>query len=105
MRHQVGLFERLRMRPPYVQRGLARPFHFRRDGKAVNSWGMHKFISTEEWEVEEEEEVKVEDMDRMEFVCACEDDGACELKHERPAETLRERIALFCRFLRGEASS
>jgi hypothetical protein len=81
---------------------------------------MHKFISTEdlegsggfirddcfalrctvtvieEWEVEEEEEeVKVEDIDRLGFVCACEDDGACELKHERPPETLRERIALF----------
>ncbi|CAL5078213.1 unnamed protein product [Urochloa decumbens] len=89
-------------------------------------WGYPKFIAAKDLErssflkddcfavrckvtvVEEreavEEDVTAEDMERVGVVCPCKDD-ACEFKHERPAQTLWEKIALYCRFVRGEASS
>ncbi|CAL5091522.1 unnamed protein product [Urochloa decumbens] len=89
-------------------------------------WGYAKFIAAEKLErsglleddcfavrctvtvVDErgavEGNVTAEDMDRVGVVCPCKD-GSCQFKHERPAETLWEKIALICRFICGEASS
>ncbi|CAL5010287.1 unnamed protein product [Urochloa decumbens] len=88
-------------------------------------WGYPKFIAAKKLErsilrddcfavrctvtvVEEraavEEDVTEEDVERVELVCLCKDDS-CGFKHERPAQTLREKIALICRFICGDASS
>ncbi|CAN6202971.1 unnamed protein product [Urochloa humidicola] len=94
--------------------------------KAGFEWGCPKFIAAEDLErlmflrddgfavrctvtvVEErvaaEGDVTAEDMEMVGVVCPCKDE-ACEFKHERPAETLWEEMALFCRFICGEASS
>ncbi|CAN6170837.1 unnamed protein product [Urochloa humidicola] len=107
--------------PSYGKHGLAVPF--KAGGK---EWGFRKFIAVKNLErsgllrddcfavrctvtvVEEqavvEEDVTVEDMDRVGVVCPCKDES-CRFKHERPAETLWEKIALFGRSLCGEASS
>ncbi|CAL5078223.1 unnamed protein product [Urochloa decumbens] len=108
--------------PSYGQRGLAAPFD------VGQTWGFPKFIAAKDLEgsrflkddgfsvrctvtvVEErgavEEDVTVEDMDRVGVVCACEDeDEACGFKHERPAQTLWEVMARFSRSFCGEASS
>ncbi|CAL5091521.1 unnamed protein product [Urochloa decumbens] len=101
--------------PSYAQRGLAAPF------EVGQTWGFPKFIAAEDLEgsrflkddgfavrctvtvVEErgavEEDVTVEDMDRVGVVCACG------FKHERPAHTLWEVMARFSRSFCGEASS
>ncbi|CAN6213051.1 unnamed protein product [Urochloa humidicola] len=89
-------------------------------------WGYQKFIAVKDLErsrflrddcfavrckvtvVEEraavKEDVTVEDMDRVGMVCPCKDES-CQFKHERPAATLWEKVALFGRSLCGEASS
>ncbi|CAN6222386.1 unnamed protein product [Urochloa humidicola] len=89
-------------------------------------WGYAKFITVKDLErsrflrddcfavrctvtvVEEreavEEDVTVEDMDRVGVVCACKD-VACRFKHERPVQTLSEVMARFSRLICGEASS
>ncbi|CAL5078221.1 unnamed protein product [Urochloa decumbens] len=109
--------------PPRSRRVTARPVAFK-DGQ--ETLGYAKFIAAEDLErsrfldddcfavrcsvtvVEEiaavEEDVTAEDMDRVGMVCPCKDE-ACEFKHERPAQTLWEEIALFGRFICGEASS
>ncbi|CAL5076944.1 unnamed protein product [Urochloa decumbens] len=110
--------------------GAAAPWPFRGRVRAVpfragRKWGYPKFIAVKDLErrflrddcfgircsvtvVEEraaaEEDVTAEDMDRVGVVCPCKD-GSCQFKHERPAETLWEKIALICRFICGEASS
>ncbi|CAL5078222.1 unnamed protein product [Urochloa decumbens] len=61
-------------------------------------------VTVIEERVSVEEDVTAEDMDRVGVVCPCKD-GSCQFKHERPAETLWEKIALICRFICGEASS
>ncbi|CAL5067164.1 unnamed protein product [Urochloa decumbens] len=109
--------------PPRSRSVTAPPVAFK-DGQ--ETLGYAKFIAAEDLErsrfldddcfavrcsvtvVEEmaaaEEDVTAEDMDRVGVVCPCKDE-ACEFKHERPAQTLWEEFALFCRFICGEASS
>ncbi|CAN6170835.1 unnamed protein product [Urochloa humidicola] len=110
---------------PSRRRGMrARAVAFKEGQK--DGWGYPKFIAVKDLErsrflrddcfavrckvtvVEEraavEKEVTVEDMDRVGMVCPCKDDS-CQLKHERPAKTVSEVVALICRFVCGEASS